>query len=497
MGKILAYFTRRRLLRLSIFLLFCVALYPPLFYRLDAMPVYTWDEALFALRAFHYLQFGEYMENFNFFPGLFDHRNTKLPFTTFFQVVGLKLFGINELGVRLPIAFIFTGTLFYCCYYFKKYFGSISIGYWLGLLLVSSTAFVQLHMLRTGDHDVPFACYLLLAVLFFHRFMETNKSGPLIAFSIAMIAALLTKNLLAGLLFPGLLAFALHQKALVRLLKDPRIYLALFFIAGTYAATVGYFEWRFPGFIDRMWNYELMGRYSNTIEEHSGNVFYYAEYLLWRGFMPFSLIMIFTLLLVKDKSMAAPVKNLILLAAYALLGYLVVISLSETKTSWYSAPLFPLAALITALGLHHLFTQMLPKVKELYKTGLYVLAACLFIVPYKQVMDTIISRPVAREHRYQHFIKDLADQFPDERDYILMDPDNSFSVFFYTLKFNNLENAQYDLGFQRLAEIEQKPGYRIVTCHQDAFQRLTENYTYNMRYQKGDCMYFEITGKVE
>src|SRR5690606_16747810 len=139
---------------------------------------------------------------------------------------------------------------------------------------------------------------------------------------------------------PGILLYTILSGKLMELLVDRRIYYSLFAIIAAYAGTVGYLEMQYPGFIDRMWNYELMGRYSETIEGHSGGVFFYVDKLFNEHFKPMAFLALPALLWIwikgSDKS-----RSLALYLVCSIVGYLAIISFSGTKTTWYHAPVFP------------------------------------------------------------------------------------------------------------------------------------------------------------
>lgn len=457
---------------IGIFLIFCLVLYFPVFLHLDVMPITIWDESLFSIRALHFAQFGEYMENFNNYPGLADHRNTKLPFTTFFQVLGIKIFGINELAIRLPIAIIFVATVFYVCYFAKEYLGNIYIAYLFALILVSSSGFVTTHMLRTGDQDAPFACYLLLATLFFHRYLFMGKSRYLLGFSFFTIAAFLTKNLLAGLLAPGLLLYLIFSGQLLKVLKDYRIYIAVGSIVVAYLGTIFYYESQYPGFIDRMWNYELMGRYTKTIEGHRGGFLHYAMKMFKEGFVPFMYAVPVSVALVLDKKMNAQIRQLLLLVFAVFAAYLLVISFSETKTAWYHAPLFPLGAIMVALGMYHMYTAYLSNANIELKRGMLIATVLIFAVPYSIVIDQVYKpEPIFKDDKYGNFIEDIAQGNPDLKTFTIVDNYFGASAYFYKEKFNS---RGYNIDYQRSFQLDS--GELMITCLNTVFQPIRDQY---------------------
>jgi 4-amino-4-deoxy-L-arabinose transferase-like glycosyltransferase len=333
-----------------------------LFYNLEGVDMNVWDESLFAMRAYQLYENGTFLQNFNQFEGLYDHPSTKLPFVTLLQAASFHLFGPSVWALRLPI-----GLLAIICILvmirilFRLGIGS-KWGLLMGLLMVSSPTFLGEHMLRTGDHDSPLAFFLILSGLYFYEYTNTERRTSIWGLCFWFLAALLTKNILAGVVVPAWVLFALISGKIPTLLKDQRLYAAALGFLGVYAAVLAGFEMAYPGFFDRMWNYELMGRYTEVIEGHTGPWYYYID-LLFKDdtlFMWLAIMAAFGAVLGYGKRMGWSslkfqkwgVGGRVFIFVF-LVGavYLAVVSQSQTKLPWYHAPLFPMMAVLAVLGL--------------------------------------------------------------------------------------------------------------------------------------------------
>jgi len=72
----------------------------PLWLKVDLLPIRLWDEARNAVNAIEMSQSHNWLvRTYNGIPETFE---TKPPLLTWFQVVSLKVFGYNELAIRLP-----------------------------------------------------------------------------------------------------------------------------------------------------------------------------------------------------------------------------------------------------------------------------------------------------------------------------------------------------------------------------------------------------------
>ena len=83
-------------------LLLLIISYFSLFHKLDSAPFYMWDESWYALNAQEMLENGKYLEVYLL--GKRDLGNSKPPFALWCMLPFIKLFGFNELGVRLASA---------------------------------------------------------------------------------------------------------------------------------------------------------------------------------------------------------------------------------------------------------------------------------------------------------------------------------------------------------------------------------------------------------
>jgi 4-amino-4-deoxy-L-arabinose transferase-like glycosyltransferase len=486
---------RQKAIGIVCFVLFLVVMYFPTFLHLTKLPIELWDESLFSLRAIYMAKTGSYMSNFNLFNELPNHLNTKLPFTTFFQVLSIKLFGINELAIRLPIALIFLTTVGVVCWYFLRYYQALPSGYVFGLVLVTSLGFVMPHMLRSGDQDVPFACYVLLSVLCWDRYMKQGKASALAGFTLLFIAALLTKNLLAGLIIPGIALHVLFEKRLLSILKDYRIYLAIAAVCLAYFGTIYYLDSQYPGFISRMWHYELGGRYSNVIEEHKGPFLTYVMDLAFKDFVPYLFLLCLSIALHFDSNMSKETRSTLRLFGLVFLSYLLIISTAQTKTFWYIAPLYTFGAFILALSVQHLYStylQHLPVKLRMAMLGSTLLAMA---IPYGQVIENVFE-PVTqyKDAKYGNMIGQMKHYRPDVKTFTLVDNNFGTSAYFYKEKYNAI-GQDYNISYKRYIDLV--PNQYVVTCLQSVMTPIHKNYTYSELFQFEDCKLIQIQTKKE
>jgi len=475
-----------------LFMLFSFVMYFPVLYDLDRLPISLWDESLFSLRALYMHINGEYMYNFNFYEGLPDHANTKLPFTTWIQVLFLKIMGISILSIRLPIALIFIFTAFYMVSHFKSRFGSARSGYVFGLVAITSIGFIEPHLLRSGDQDAPFACYMLLAAISFVSYLETDKKWSLVGFTFFSIAALLTKNLLAGLLAPGILLFVLFTKQLKRVMLDYKFWMAALTILGVYAGMIYYYEVQLPGFVDRMWNYELMGRYTNAIENHDKPAFFYVRYLALEKFVPYFFLLPIVIALAFIQGTSQKMKNSIFCVGAVLFCYLFILSFSKTQTFWYIAPIYLLGSYLIALASVSLFNHL----RHQSKQNRRIIITSLFfgwVLLYGFVIsNNLTAEPQRKDEKYGMFIESLAQTHPDIKKFSIVDSNFGTSAVFYKEMFNR-SDLGYEIDYQR--HIDYRDNQLVMTCLNNVLNPTQKKYYYNDVARWNECILIRIQAK--
>jgi 4-amino-4-deoxy-L-arabinose transferase-like glycosyltransferase len=474
--------------KMLLWMLFGLAIYLATFLHMEIMPVGTWDESLFGLRAHYLFEEGRYLDDFSRYEGLHGHRNTKMPLVTFLQVAGYHLFGVNELGLRLPIALIFVATVLVFLFWSKKRLDTYLPGVIFGLILVSSRGWVAPHLLRTGDHDVPFTCFLFLSSLFFLDYLNRKRIIDLVLFTLFSTAALLTKNLLIGLMLPGLAVFLLWRRDLMNTLKDVKVYLALGALLSSYGLVILWLESQYPGFFMRMWNFELMGRFSSTIEGHQGGCFFYLD-VLDKGMSPWSLLsplllLGFTPLLEGNK------KDFVVLQVLLAVFFIIGLTKSSTKTLWYAAPLY----VFISAGLAVIFSEILDRSWTVLDGrsfwAVYTIPVLIFLWPYSRVLQSVYWPDLpGKDHQCGKCIEKVAKTHPDIKTFYIGDKNFGTTAVWYEKKFEDLD-ADYDITFTRTWNFEE--GDHILASVDHPFREIGELYEIDLLHESRFCRLFKV-----
>lgn len=455
------------------------------FHQLERQPIDEWDESLFAVRALWLHDTGTVMPNFNAYVGLPDHRSTKMPFTTFFQAIGYKIFGINALGLRIPNLLIILGSILLIGRHFKRTQGLNGGTIIMLLVLMASPGLFDHHMLRSGDQDVVFGCYLALAIVGLTEYLQTKRWQPLLAFSLSFGAALLTKNLLAGIIAPGILLYIILTKRTKTVLKDWRVYAAVMLSLGLYGAVVYLHERQYPGFVQRMWDYELLGRYSNVIEKHAGPWDYYLSAMMTTG-QPFLFVaalaafaLSYTSFLPKSRFTGLQ------MSFFAMASYLIIVSMSETKTVWYGAPLYIFSAYIITSAVLALCKHIDTTSRNMIPIAITALGVfgVLYSTSLKKAYET---EDFPKSSMYGLYFDRLEKRAALPKDAVIVDSNFGVAPFFYYQQYKR--NGKGELwSFTRNPGEVTTSGTTVISCLDNVHNSLRDKHSIEVKNPWKSC----------
>ena len=248
---------------------------------LNSYPVSILDESKNVEAAREMIESGDYwIPKFNG-----ELRTDKPPLHYYFMVIGMKLFGVNELGVRFFSALMgFTLILFFfnfCNRYLDKKQAYIST-------IIFLSSFFFMHEFRLAVPDPYLITFIALSLFSFFEYFEKKKIKFLILFYFFVALGSLTKGPVA-ILLPGLSVglFLLLKKQL----KNVFSYYPILGIVGVLLVTSPWYinvhlltdgEWTKGFFIEHNLN-----RFGSEMEGHGGIFLITFGYVLL-GLLPFS-----------------------------------------------------------------------------------------------------------------------------------------------------------------------------------------------------------------
>ena len=239
----------------------------PLFHHLDRLSIRLWDESRLAVSALEMTQSGNLVVTT--FEDEVDMWNTKPPLMVWLQAVSMKIFGFNELGVRLPAALAGLMTLGFLFLFFLKTLARSDIAVFSTLALVSCAGYVTVHVTRTGDYDALLTLFTTLTVFLTYVWVDSENDSLLAWIGMAVIGMGLTKGIQGFMIMPGLALYLIIKGKLMWVLKQPKFWItalvALVFVIGFYFIR-NYFN---PGYLSTVWETELGGLYQRSSGFHA------------------------------------------------------------------------------------------------------------------------------------------------------------------------------------------------------------------------------------
>lgn len=449
------------------------------------------------MRASYLLEEGQHLHIFSdFVNGGPAHLNAKPPFTTWIQALSLKIFGYNLLALRLPIVLMAVFTIFLMIWIAKKTWKEYGLGLFAGLILVSSSGFVSTHIARTGDQDAALTFYLFVSLIFFYLFLDENNSRKrniyLAIVTTALIAAFLTKSVVAFFFLPGFLVYLIYKKSFLRIVKNRSTYFALMGFLVPVALYYGITEWNNPGYLDWFINRELLHRYSTGVDGNIHPFLFYGKHIWEGGFFPWILFIPITLVLVFNENFRKYRDLTVLLSSTSLLFFLI-ISISKTKYFWYTAPIYPLLSLLAGIAIFEIFRNLQTLFKNNQKLKLifssYLILA-LFFLPYKKIIDRFyLPENQSVKEQFGDFMEHLEKKQPTWKNYTIAYIGFNGHVCYYAGIFNRTKEYQIKLSNSVLGKEE---GDLVLICEPRINTPLEKTYEIEVLERYQDCKMVRI-----
>ena len=429
------------------------------------------------------------------FDGHTDLWNTKPPLMIWLQTVFMHILGPNEMAVRLPSALAAFSTCALILFFCWKYLRNFWLGFFSVMILATSTAYITVHCARTGDYDSMLIFFIVAYCLSFFNFLESGQNKWIYLTATAIILAVLTKGIAGVMFLPGLLILVFVQKKQKQVAKNKHLYfataIALFFSVGWFILR----EIAEPGYLDAVWKNDMGGRYTEVIEHHEQPFAYYFFQLFDRNVFAWAWLSIAGFIagfLHKNEK----VRKFNLLLLISALSYLLFISLSATKTEWYSAPLFPFLAIAAGISFSAL-PSLFPELNE-KRTGallLFKIALLLFIFlpEYSELLKKTQISPGTQVARPAYFLPNYLRQLTDHNDTL----DNPVILINHyapdVLFYKRLMEKQSGQEIETKNADELAAGDNVTTQYNPEWEGLDKKYVYDHYYTAHDIFFFNVT----
>ena len=487
--------TKLKLLNKSFFHIAIILLfaYFQLFHKLDYLPIRVWDEGKNAVSAYEMLQNKHYLVRY--YEGKPDETGFKPPLLTWHQVFFMKLIGINELSVRLPSALYALLTALLLYYFALRELNLPLVGIITVLVLLTSYGYLDRHIARTGDHDSMVVFFLTAQAIYFYKYLKYNdkRNLYLAVTTLALVFGTLTKGIVGLSFIPGFILYAAIHRKLKYILLHRQLYWSMLCYVLIISSYYVYRELHSPGYTSAVWNHELLPRYTNSAGMYSNlkDYFFYVRNLWDKRQVPWIYVLPFligTLFFIKDENLKTTFRYLLLLGV----TYLVIFSLG-TKYSWYDAPLFPILALITAMGIYQWIRYILRlPVSRYIRWGMVVFAgASMIYFPLQSTKElTFDVREkywVYEEEGINYVLREYLRQEQSIRNLGIAYSAYHSHIRFYMNLLNDTGSRIYFTDYKKL-----KPGSRVIACESPVKEYIEQNYECTFVSKKHHASIYQI-----
>lgn len=360
-----------------------------------------WDEARHAVNALEMIHSENWITvTYNKVP---DMANIKFPLGAWLIAINYKLFGINEVSVRLwsVIFTILTTILVYL-------FGSLIQNRWSGILaaliFITSMQVVTGHAGITGDYDAGASFFVTLSLLIFLFSYKTRKRSFIFLSMAAVGLGIMYKSFVPGLIPIFIIStFVLLSKDKKTFFNLKTLLISALIIIAIISPWLIARSVSDNSFVPKLLNFDYWQRLTVPVDGHSGSFWFYLTqmgdgFYPWIYFLPLGLILVFM----------GYVKNKYKECLFLLLWFFTIFllfSIATTKNYWYILPVFPAMAIIVSL----FWTALLDRVLELRfgKILFVVLVAFLILNITSAFLNAKYSFYIKQEQNsnyFSHFI---------------------------------------------------------------------------------------------
>ncbi len=474
-----------------------VVAYFPLCLHLDSFPIQKWDESRLTVNAMDMAD--EWTGFVVRYDGKPDDWSTKPPLMIWCQALGIKIFGIGELAMRLPSAIAGLLTCLLVFLASLKYLKSYVWAFATVLALITSQGYVSLHGTRTGDFDPLLTLFITGYLFCWFQYLDSGlKRKWILFFGAFVVCAVYTKGIAGLMMLPGVFLFTLLSRKVLIVMKQPMFWVS---VLGVVAMTVLYYYVRNiqqPGYWAAIMENELWGRFGHSLEGHAEPFEYYLKnfivfrYVFWYAVCLGGIV----LSMVFEKGVQK--RWLLFLLINAVL-YLLIISKGATKLEWYDLPLYPLMAFFVAYPVELIWREVRKRcaMAEMRGISYYLLAGVTLALVFGQPYWTMVKAATTwRAAPWENATYDngtvlrmiTAKQIPCKKVYIAelgYEP----QTLMYVRLFNDAGGSASFLDYKLM-----KPGDTVLTQKAEVKEYIDAHFTAIPVHIEQSAILYAITG---
>lgn len=379
-------------------------------------PLVIWDEARLAQSTVEMMVSGNYLVPT--IDGSQDLWSTKPPLMLWLQSLSCWFFGVGEFAIRFPSVLAFIGVLILILRYSEKLFKSKSLGIFAVFVFITMEGVYGLHAFGTGDYDGLLCLFTSWFVFSSAEYFESPDLKKLLPVILSLMLGVLTKGIVILIFVPVAIVYLFASKKKLPVFK--------FFVAYAIALVpfiiyIFYRELHFTGFIKLIWHNDAGGRFQNALSDMKAPFSYYVMNMIEhkaRFWLPLFCLFI-PVLIIKRTS-------IIIFLFFQFVFFLLIISISQTKTNWYDLPLYPLMSVLIAYVLNFAWDNLSGYLRKIFLAVLSI----VFIITFLSVKK-IVMGPVPKGMEMENLLKMINESKIDTDDFNVFNPAYAPQVNFY------------------------------------------------------------------
>ncbi|MDB5271148.1 MAG: hypothetical protein JWP58_4188 [Hymenobacter sp.] len=467
-------------------------------WRVGTPVLHLWDESRLAVNAAEMLRSGDWLiTRYNGRPDLW---NTKPPLLIWLQAAGLYGLGYGMWAIRLPSVLAALATAWMLYRFGCQVLGSRFVGAFAALILATSPGFNGTHVARFGDYDALLCLGLTAAALSWYRHAQQRQARWLWQGAGWFALALLTKSAAALLVLPAVAVGLALPSAGRWVFGQWRTYAAIGLAFGPLLLFYGLREAAAPGYLAAAWFNDWYGRLSQHIVTLDHPWWVYFQRLLFPDLLTWSLLLPVGLWLARPGAAApAPKRRFAQFAGLYILVFLLILSAARTRLGWYSAPVYPLAALLCALGLEHLTRLALhagrwPRPVVVGLLGLATVLPAGVLLHHEQTRwNTEKTDPMLR---YGYQLPLLPATRPGLGPFTILREDRyNAALTFYMAALRQQGFQPTAIAGTAAALQDLRPGQPLLICDEAMQRYVRQHYTTQPLPGPGPCVLLKIVGR--
>ena len=442
------------------------------FSHLTTLEIRVWDEARNAVNAIEMVQNG--FSVVTTFSGEPEHWNTKPPLLIWIQAALIKLLGISELAIRLPSVIAALGFIPFI--FFLKKTCNFTHGFVLSSLVVLFTIpfFLNIHTFRTGDYDGLLSFLMFAYSILFYFYLLKEKSSYLAASMGFLFLAIMTKGIAACLFLPGLFVMTIVHGKLANIFRDRTLYIGVLLVFGGVASYYGIRNYLDPQYWQFVVENELGGRFLEINEAHGGPFTEYLHTLFGRDLGLYAYAFPLALIMVLNNKQT---RNLAIFSSIMIASHWLILSLSQTKLSWYALPQAVYFSIIFGLVVQAFFDELRAR-KNWLLISYFLIAGLLAVPTYLKVTDIVHTKnPIGEIQDYQvsrYIIENMEHvEYLDNAKVLIQD--YAGHVLFYIEQYKSKGGRLQHTYFNTL-----EVGDKVLMSHENLKERLQREYKVNI-----------------